>query len=62
MADAGIIRTFQNKFSKLKSQQIFSAFKLISNNFLGEKYMSKKHKGGNQNQVYEAKTFENLKY
>ena len=42
MADAGIIRTFQNKFSKLKSQQIFSAFKLISNNFLGEKYMSKK--------------------
>ena len=24
--------------------------------------MSKKHKGGNQNEVHEAKTFENLKY
>ena len=28
---------FKNKFLKLKLQQIFSAFKLISNNFLGEK-------------------------
>ena len=60
---ACIIPTFSNKCLKLKLHQIFSVFKLISNNFLGEKYMSKKnHKRGNQNQVHEVKTFQNLKY
>ena len=37
------IHHHQNKFLKLKLQQILSGFKLISNNFLGEKYMSKKN-------------------
>ena len=46
----------------MKLQQILSAFKLICNKFLEEKYVYKKHKEGNQNQVHEAKTFETLKY
>ena len=51
----------------MRLQQIFSTFKLIINNFLKEKYMSKNththtHKGENQNQVHEVKTFEDLKY
>ena len=41
--DACIIPTFQNKFLKLKLQQIFSVFKLISNDFLGEKYVTQKN-------------------
>ena len=41
--DPCIIPTFSNKFLELKLQQIFSAFELISNNFLGEKHAQKKH-------------------
>ena len=37
-----MIPTSSNKFLKLKLQQIFSPFKLISKNFLGEKHRSKK--------------------
>ena len=54
----------------MHNSQIFSAFTLISHNFLGEKCMFKKKGGegegwgqeGDQNQFHEAKTFENIKY
>ena len=36
------IPAFQNKFLKLKLQEILSAIILNSNNFLGEKHTSKK--------------------
>ena len=45
----------------MKLQQISFAFKLISNNFLREKYMSKLNTKEETN-VHEAKTLENFKY
>ena len=51
-----------NSHILLKLQQNLSASKLIGNNFLQEKYMSKINKEGNQNKVHEVRTVENIKY
>ena len=51
-----------NSHILLKLQQNLSASKLIGNNSLQEKYMSKINKEGNQNKVHEVRTTENIKY
>ena len=49
-----------NSHILLKLQQNLSASKLIGNNSLQEKYMSKINKEGNQNKVHEVRTTEKL--
>ena len=51
-----------NSHILLKLQQNLSASKLIGNNSLQEKYMSKINKEGNQNKVHEVRTTGNIKY